>query len=65
LIDNLTEDDVDDDDDDNGKYVDDVAEELGDLRVQLKMLEEKNTQYMQQQIEMEEVRPHYIHQGCG
>ncbi|KAL8622498.1 hypothetical protein ACOMHN_034161 [Nucella lapillus] len=29
-------------------------EEMSDLRVQLKMLEEKNTVYMQQQIEMEE-----------
>ncbi|KAK7503948.1 hypothetical protein BaRGS_00004680 [Batillaria attramentaria] len=29
-------------------------EEMSDLRVQLKMLEEKNTGYMQQQIEMEE-----------
>lgn len=29
-------------------------EEMSDLRVQLKMLEEKNTTYMQQQIEMEE-----------
>ena len=33
----------------------DVSEEMSDLRVQLKMLEEKNTHYMQQQIEMEEV----------
>ena len=32
-----------------------VSEEMSDLRVQLKMLEEKNTHYMQQQIEMEEV----------
>ncbi|KAK7100588.1 hypothetical protein V1264_023512 [Littorina saxatilis] len=29
-------------------------EEMSDLRVQLKILEEKNTHYMQQQIEMEE-----------
>ncbi|PVD23382.1 hypothetical protein C0Q70_16650 [Pomacea canaliculata] len=29
-------------------------EDMSDLRVQLKMLEEKNTHYMQQQIEMEE-----------
>ncbi|GFN86479.1 hook-like protein 3, partial [Plakobranchus ocellatus] len=30
-------------------------EDLSDLRGQMKMLEEKNTKYMQQQIEMEEV----------
>lgn len=31
------------------------AEELSDLQGQMKLLEEKNTKYMQQQIEMEEV----------
>jgi hypothetical protein len=30
---------------------------MGDLRVQVQLLEEKNTKYMQEQLEMEEVGP--------
>lgn len=32
-----------------------VAEELSDMKAQLKMLEEKNTSYMQANMELEEV----------
>jgi hypothetical protein len=33
----------------------DFSEEMGDLRRQLKILEDKNTSYMQQTMELEEV----------
>ena len=32
-----------------------LTDEMGDLRVQVQLLEEKNTKYMQEQLEMEEV----------